>query len=127
LELYYFFSSSIFSYYSKIILSFCKSINYYRSEMGDILFSSVERYHASRPWGRFLDAGTGESAVAVAVAVVVVVVAAAAVAAAAAAVVAAPYRSDDSTPRLTENGKRRNVIFYKRCDKICRDFSFLMP
>lgn len=27
--------------------------------MGDILFSTVERYHAPRPWGRFLDAGTG--------------------------------------------------------------------
>ena len=27
--------------------------------MGDILFSSVEKYHGSRPWGRFLDAGTG--------------------------------------------------------------------
>lgn len=27
--------------------------------MGDILFSSVEKYHQPRPWGRFLDAGTG--------------------------------------------------------------------
>eukprot|EP01035_Chromulina_nebulosa_P019682 gene19682-25601_t len=27
--------------------------------MGDILFSTVERYHSPRPWGRFLDAGTG--------------------------------------------------------------------
>lgn len=32
-------------------------LNNYR--MGDILFSTVERYHAPRPWGRFLDAGTG--------------------------------------------------------------------
>ena len=27
--------------------------------MSDILFSSVEKYHGGRPWGRFLDAGTG--------------------------------------------------------------------
>lgn len=25
----------------------------------DVLFSSVEQFHAGRPWGRFLDAGTG--------------------------------------------------------------------
>ena len=25
----------------------------------DVLFSSVEQFHTGRPWGRFLDAGTG--------------------------------------------------------------------
>ena len=27
--------------------------------MGDILFSTVEHFNGSRPWGSFLDAGTG--------------------------------------------------------------------
>lgn len=28
-------------------------------KMADILFSSIEKLHGARPWGRFLDAGTG--------------------------------------------------------------------
>lgn len=27
--------------------------------MSDILFGTIETFHAARPWGRFLDAGTG--------------------------------------------------------------------
>lgn len=27
--------------------------------MSDILFSTIERFHGTKPWGRFLDAGTG--------------------------------------------------------------------
>lgn len=27
--------------------------------MGDVLFGTIERFHAGRAWGRFLDAGTG--------------------------------------------------------------------
>ncbi len=27
--------------------------------MGDILFSTLEKFHVGRNWGRFLDAGTG--------------------------------------------------------------------
>jgi hypothetical protein len=30
---------------------------------GDILFSTLEKYHGTRMWGRFLDAGTGSQSI----------------------------------------------------------------
>ena len=31
----------------------------HKKAMGDVLFTTVEKWQGSKPWGRFLDAGTG--------------------------------------------------------------------